>query len=73
MENRIAQLMEQEELLKIRPDLDGHAIMKLLGIPAGPKIGKAYYFLLELRLEHGLLGKERAEAELRKWWNENQG
>jgi poly(A) polymerase len=72
LENRIAQLMEQEELLKIRPDLDGHAIMKLLGIPAGPKIGKAYDFLLELRLEHGPLGEERAEAELRKWWKENQ-
>ena len=72
LENRIAQLMEQEELLKIRPDLDGHAIMKLLGIPAGPKIGKAYDFLLELRLEHGPLGEERAEAELRKWWDENQ-
>ena len=72
LENRIAQLMEQEELLKIRPDLDGHAIMKLLGIPAGPKVGKAYDFLLELRLEHGPLGEERAEAELRKWWAQNQ-
>ena len=72
LEDRITQLMEQEELLKIRPDLDGHAIMKLLGIPAGPKIGKAYDYLLELRLEHGPLGEERAEAELRKWWAENQ-
>ena len=72
LENRIAQLMEQEELLKIRPDLDGHAIMKLLGIPAGPKVGKAYDYLLELRLEHGPLGEERAEAELRKWWAQNQ-
>jgi poly(A) polymerase len=72
LEDRITQLMEQEELLKIRPDLDGHAIMKLLGIPAGPKIGKAYDYLLELRLEHGPLGEERAEVELRKWWAENQ-
>ena len=72
LEERITQLMEQEELLKIRPDLDGHAIMKLLGIPAGPTIGKAYDYLLELRLEHGPLGEERAEAELRKWWEENQ-
>jgi poly(A) polymerase len=72
LEDRITQLMEEEELLKIRPDLDGHAIMKLLGIPAGPKIGKAYDYLLELRLEHGPLGEERAEAELRKWWAENQ-
>ena len=72
LEERITQLMEQEELLKIRPDLDGHAIMKLLGIPAGPTIGKAYDYLLELRLELGPLGEERAEAELRKWWEENQ-
>ena len=67
LENRIQVLMEQEELLKIRPDLDGHAIMQLLGIPAGPKVGKAYEYLLELRLEYGPLGAERAEAELRSW------
>lgn len=72
LENRIATLMEQEELLKIRPDLDGHAIMQLLSIPAGPKVGKAYEYLLELRLEHGPLGTERAEKELREWWAKNQ-
>ena len=72
LENRIAQLMEQEELLKIRPDLDGHAIMELLGVPAGPVVGKAYDFLLELRLEHGPLGQERAEKELRQWWSQNK-
>jgi poly(A) polymerase len=72
LENRIQTLMEQEELLKIRPDLDGHAIMQLLGIPAGPKVGKAYEYLLELRLEHGPLGAERAEQELRAWWAKNQ-
>ena len=72
LENRIAQLMEQEELLKIRPDLDGHAIMELLGVPAGPVVGKAYDFLLELRLEHGPLGQERAEEELRQWWEQNK-
>lgn len=72
LENRIATLMEQEELLKIRPDLDGHTIMQLLSIPAGPKVGKAYEYLLELRLEHGPLGTERAEKELREWWAKNQ-
>ncbi len=72
LENRIQTLMEQEELLKIRPDLDGHAIMQLLGVPAGPIIGKAYEYLLELRLEHGPLGTERAEQELRNWWAKNQ-
>ncbi|MFM1968406.1 MAG: hypothetical protein RL590_1263 [Actinomycetota bacterium] len=72
LENRIQTLMEQEELLKIRPDLDGHAIMQLLSVPAGPIIGKAYEYLLELRLEHGPLGTERAEQELRNWWAKNQ-
>lgn len=72
LESRIAALMEQEELLKIRPDLDGHAIMEILGIKAGPIIGKAYDFLLELRLEHGPLGEERAKAELINWWEKNQ-
>ena len=70
LEERIAALMEEEELLKIRPDLDGHAIMTILNIPAGPVIGKAYDFLLELRLDQGPLGEERATEELLKWWKE---
>jgi poly(A) polymerase len=44
----------------------------LLGVPAGPVVGKAYDFLLELRLEHGPLGQERAEEELRQWWEQNK-
>ena len=72
LESRIAALMEQEELLKIRPDLDGHAIMEILGVKAGPVVGKAYEFLLELRLEHGPLGSDRAKEELLNWWKKNQ-
>ena len=72
LESRISALMEKEELLKIRPDLDGHAIMKILGIKAGPEVGKAYEYLLELRLEHGPLGEERAKEELLSWWAKNQ-
>ena len=72
LENRIIQLMEEEELLKIRPDLDGNAIMQLLAIPAGPLVGRAYDYLLELRIEHGPLGEERATQELHKWWNDNK-
>ena len=72
LEARINALMEEEELLKIRPDLDGHAIMEILGIKAGPQVGKAYDFLMELRLEHGPLGKERAKEELVSWWSKNQ-
>jgi len=72
LEARIAALMEQEELLKIRPDLDGHAIMAILGVPAGPIVGKAYEYLLELRLERGPLGEEVAKSELLSWWAKNQ-
>jgi poly(A) polymerase len=64
--------MEQEELMKIRPDLDGHQIMTILGIPAGPKVGKAYEYLLELRIERGPLGEESARQELINWWSQNQ-
>jgi len=68
LEARIAVLMEQEELSKIRPDLDGAQVMALLDIAPGAQVGKALDFLMELRIEHGPLGQERAEAELKQWW-----
>jgi poly(A) polymerase len=46
--------------------------MQLLNIPAGPIVGKAYEFLLELRIEEGPLGKDRAQEELLKWWKDNR-
>jgi poly(A) polymerase len=67
LERRIAALAAQEELGKIRPDLDGNEIMKLLGIPPGPAVGRARTYLLELRMEHGPLGRDRAAQELRRW------
>src|SRR6185312_13873945 len=67
LEARIEVLREQEELDKIRPDLDGGEIMRILGLKPGPLVGKARNYLLELRLEHGELGTERATAELLAW------
>jgi len=67
LEERIAELAEREELASIRPDLDGHEIMQILGIKPGPLVGKAYAHLRELRLEHGPLGAERATQELLAW------
>jgi poly(A) polymerase len=69
LEARIAKLMEQEELSKIRPDLDGAQVMNLLGIKPSAAVGKALDYLLELRLENGPLGEERATAELLNWWS----
>ncbi|MFJ2743065.1 CCA tRNA nucleotidyltransferase [Streptomyces sp. NPDC087440] len=68
LEERIAQLQEQEELDSIRPDLDGNQIMEILGISPGPAIGQAYKFLLELRLENGPMAHEDAVAALKEWW-----
>ncbi|MDH6190130.1 tRNA nucleotidyltransferase/poly(A) polymerase [Streptomyces sp. CZ24] len=68
LEERIAQLQEQEELDAIRPDLDGNQIMRLLGVGPGPVIGKAYAFLLDQRLENGPMSEEAASAALKEWW-----
>ncbi|MDQ4068755.1 MAG: CCA tRNA nucleotidyltransferase [Actinomycetota bacterium] len=67
LEERIAQLRQQEELDRIRPDLDGHQIMEHLGIGPGPDVGKAWKFLYELRLEEGPLGEDEARRRLDAW------
>jgi poly(A) polymerase len=68
LEERIAELRQQEELDAIRPDLDGRDVMDLLGVKPGPVIGEALAFLLEVRMEEGPLGREEAEERLRAWW-----
>ena len=70
LESRIEQLAQEEELAAIRPDLNGNEIIEILGIKPGPLVGKAYDYLLELRMEHGPLGRERAIEELLKWHSE---
>ncbi|WP_236829789.1 CCA tRNA nucleotidyltransferase [Blastococcus sp. KM273128] len=73
LEQRIAELAAQEDLARVRPDLDGNAIMELLGLPPGREVGAAWRYLKELRLERGPLEREEAEAALRAWWAERQG
>lgn len=68
LEARITRLAQEEELAAIRPDLDGAEVMQLLNLKPSREVGKALDYLLELRLEHGPLGKERATEELFKWW-----
>jgi len=71
LEVRIAELLEREQLDAVRPDLDGNAIMALLGIPPGRDVGRAWSHLKELRLERGPLPREVAEAALLVWWAAN--
>ena len=68
LEARIAELAAQEDLARVRPDLDGNRIMELLGIPAGPQVGEAWRHLKELRLDRGPMTDEEATAELLAWW-----
>jgi poly(A) polymerase len=69
LEQRIAELSAAEDLARVRPDLDGNAIMELLGVGPGPEVGRAWRFLKELRLERGPLERDEAERELRAWWS----
>jgi poly(A) polymerase len=68
LEERIAELQEQEELAAIRPDIDGNRVMALLGVAPGRVVGEALDMLLEARLEEGPLGAEEAERRLLSWW-----
>ena len=70
LEQRIAELQEQEELDAMRPDLDGEQIMGILGISPGREVGMAYRFLLEMRMDEGPLGEEEATKRLLQWWSE---
>lgn len=67
LEERIAAIAEAEGIAAVRPDLDGEAIMAILGLPPGPQVGEAYRFLLDLRLDEGPLGADEAERRLRAW------
>jgi poly(A) polymerase len=69
LEERIAILAEQEELNSIRPDLDGNDIIQILNVPSGPVIGKAYNYLLNVRLDEGPLNREEAIERLKIWWS----
>jgi poly(A) polymerase len=71
LEERIGELAAKEELDKIRPELDGQQVMDQLGLQPGPLVGEAMAFLLELRLEEGMLGETEARARLARWWEES--
>lgn len=70
IERRIAELSEAEELAAVRPELDGERIMEILDVAPGPIVGRAYKFLLELRLDEGPIGEAAAEQRLRAWYQD---
>ncbi len=68
LEARITELASQEELAALRPELDGAAVMEQLGISPGQVVGTALKYLMEIRLEEGLLGETEARRRLGEWW-----
>ena len=70
LEARISELAEAEELAAIRPELDGRQVMEHLGVEPGPIVGQALAFLLEIRLDEGLIGEEAARRRLDEWFRE---
>jgi len=68
LEARITELRAQEELDAIRPELDGRQVMDRLGVGPGPVVGRALAYLLDLRLDEGILGPEEAGRRLDEWW-----
>ncbi|MGA1541202.1 MAG: CCA tRNA nucleotidyltransferase, partial [Ilumatobacteraceae bacterium] len=68
LEERIDALAAQEELKAIRPELDGGQVMTQLGIGPSRDVGEALAFLLEIRLDEGLVGDDEIRRRLNDWW-----
>lgn len=70
LEERIEQLADAEELAKLRPELDGNQVIEQLGLDPGPTVGEAMRFLMDIRLEEGLIGEAEVRKRLDQWWSE---
>src|SRR5208283_2789679 len=73
LERRLGELREREELESIRPQLDGFAVMKHLGLPPGRDVGAALDYLLQIRLDEGVLPEEEIVRRLDEWWARRSG
>ena len=69
LEERIDELAAAEEIAKLRPELDGNQVMEHLGIGAGREVGEAMSFLMDVRLDEGLLGDTEIRTRLDSWWS----
>ena len=64
----LEELAKEEEIAALRPELDGAAVMEFLGVKPGRQVGAALDFLMEIRLEEGVLGDEEIRRRLIEWW-----
>ena len=68
LEARIDELEAAEELAALRPELDGNQVIEHLGIEPGRVVGEAMQFLMEVRLEEGLIGDSEIRKRLDAWY-----
>lgn len=73
LEARISALAAQEELKAIRPEMDGVEVMEHLGLQPSSAVGQALAFLLEIRLDEGLIGETEIRRRLDAWWQARVG
>jgi poly(A) polymerase len=73
LEARIERLAAEEELSRVRPELNGNEIAEALAIRPGPVLGEAYDYLLSVRLDDGPIGKDAAREKLLAWWAAREG
>jgi poly(A) polymerase len=69
LEERIDELEAAEELAALRPELDGNTVMQHLGIGPGRDVGDAMKFLMDIRLDEGVLGDVEIRRRLDAWWS----
>lgn len=72
LEVRIRELGEAEELAALRPEMDGNRVMSYLSLDPGRDVGAAMKFLMEIRLDEGLIGDEAIRGRLDAWWAERK-
>jgi poly(A) polymerase len=72
LEQRLMELKEKEELKNIKPEIDGNRVMELLKLKPSRDVGLAMDFLLELRINEGILGQDEVERRLVSWWASRQ-
>lgn len=73
LEVRIRELGEAEELAAVRPELDGNQVMEYLSLTPGRDVGDAMKFLMEIRLDDGLIGDDAVKSRLDTWWAARNG
>ena len=60
MENKIKEVLEKEEMSKLRPPITGDEIMEIFNLEPGPKVGLIMKALYEQRINEGEVSKKDA-------------